>query len=311
MNPGLRLLHLVGAAVVTLLLLIGAGAVGAAGLPLNLLLPVPVAFVVLRCGTLTAAGSLLLTVVGLWFGSNPTTVASYLLQFGGPSLLFPALLRRGLRWDRATAVSALLAVGVAAAALAGYAAAAGTTLHGLVDGYVKGELAQALKTYGAADLPAQQLAEFKALAERTGAFLLRTYPALALVITGLVQMLTLLLLSALSRGHRYQLPGPNFRLWRAPELLVWPLIAGGFGLAFGQGLVATLALNLLTVLLPIYFLQGLAVISYFFARKGLSPLFRAFAYLLLTVLNPLPLIVTGIGVFDLWADFRKPRIKKT
>ena len=30
-------------------------------------------------------------------------------------------------------------------------------------------------------------------------------------------------------------------------------------------------------------------------------------YLLVTLVNPLPLMVTGLGVFDLWADFRKPK----
>ena len=219
-----------------MLLLIAAGAAGPAGLPLDLLLPVPVAFVVLRCGPLTGLGALLLASLGLFGGADAGAVASYLLQFGLPSLLFPALLWRGMRWDRAIALSVLVCVGVAAASLAGYAAAQGTSLHGLVAGYVKAELDQALKVYGSADLPAQEMAQFKALAERTGAFLLRTYPALALVVTGVVQLLTLLLLSALSRG-RYLLPGPNFRLWRAPELLVWPLIAGGFGIAFGQGLL--------------------------------------------------------------------------
>jgi hypothetical protein len=38
---------------------------------------------------------------------------------------------------------------------------------------------------------------------------------------------------------------------------------------------------------------------------------RGLGYLLLLVINPFQLLVAGIGVFDLWVDFRKPRIKKT
>jgi uncharacterized protein YybS (DUF2232 family) len=71
------------------------------------------------------------------------------------------------------------------------------------------------------------------------------------------------------------------------------------------------ALNLLTVLLPIYFLQGLAIVNHFFRKKGVSPLLQTLGYLLIAVLNPFPLIVTGVGIFDLWADFRKPRKKRT
>ena len=114
------------------------------------------------------------------------------------------------------------------------------------------------------------------------------------------------LLTLLARG-RYVLPGKSFPQWKAPEQLVWVLILSGFIVAFADGPLATVALNLLVILLPVYFLQGLAVIDCFFRRKAFSPVIRTIGYLLLTLVNPLPMLVTGIGVFDLWADFRKPR----
>ena len=70
-------------------------------------------------------------------------------------------------------------------------------------------------------------------------------------------------------------------------------------------------MNLLVVLLPVYFLQGLAVVSFFLQRREVSPLMRALSYMILFALNPFQLIVAGIGVFDLWIDFRKPRVKNT
>ena len=310
MNPGQRLLYLSAAAVATLLLMFVAGAAGPFGLFLNLLLPLPTAYVVMCCGLGAGFGTVVLIAGGLFFGGDPAAMGSYLLQFGLGSLLLPGLLRRRIAWDRAAALTVLTVALVSAASVSAYAAWKGTSLHGLVDGYIKSEINQALEMYRSAKLPAEQIKEFQKLAEATGAFLLRAYPSLAVVVTGAVQMLTLLLLSGFSRG-RYLIPGPEFRQWRSNELLVWPLIAGGFGGIFGSGTVQTVAINLLTILLPIYFLQGLAVVSYYFSRRGIAPFVRLVGYLLLTVLNPLPLIVTGIGVFDLWADFRKPRIKKT
>ena len=310
MNPGQRLLYLSAAAVGTLLLMFVAGAAGPFGLFLNLLLPLPTAYVVMCCGLGTGFGTVVLIAGGLFFGGDPAAMGSYLLQFGLGSLLLPGLLRRRIAWDRAASLTILAVVLASAATVFAYAAWKGTSLHGMVDGYIKSEIAQALEMYRSAKLPAEQIKEFQKLAEATGAFLLRAYPSLAVVVTGAVQLLTLLLLSGFSRG-RYLIPGPEFRQWRSHELLVWPLIAAGFGGIFGGGTVQTVAINLLTILLPIYFLQGLAVVSYYFARRGITPFVRLVGYLLLTVLNPLPLIVTGIGVFDLWADFRKPRIKKT
>ena len=103
------------------------------------------------------------------------------------------------------------------------------------------------------------------------------------------------------------MPGRAFPEWKSPEWLVWILIASGFLVAFGEGIAGTFALNLLVILLPVYFLQGLAVIDCFFRRKAFSPIIRTVGYLLVTLVNPLPMVVTGIGVFDLWADFRKPK----
>ena len=114
------------------------------------------------------------------------------------------------------------------------------------------------------------------------------------------------LLSLLARG-RYTVPGRAFPEWKSPEWLVWILITAGFLVAFVEGIAGTFALNLLVILLPVYFLQGLAVIDCFFRRKAFSPIIRTVGYLLVTLVNPLPMVVTGIGVFDLWADFRKPK----
>jgi uncharacterized protein YybS (DUF2232 family) len=89
------------------------------------------------------------------------------------------------------------------------------------------------------------------------------------------------------------------------------LIVAGFLVVFDAGFAGVLALNLLVILLPVYFLQGLAVIDCFFRRKAFSPIFRTFGYLLVTLVNPLPMVVTGLGIFDLWADFRKPKEPKS
>ena len=102
-----------------------------------------------------------------------------------------------------------------------------------------------------------------------------------------------------------------FHHLKLSEYLVWVLIAAGFSLLIKQPVVQQLALNCLTVILPLYFLQGIAIITFFFRKKAFSTLSRVFGYLLILVVNPLPLLVTAMGVFDMWFDFRKPRVKTT
>ena len=72
-------------------------------------------------------------------------------------------------------------------------------------------------------------------------------------------------------------------------------------------LVDKIGYSLLVVLLPLYFLQGMAVVNNFLRRKAYPPLMKGLIYTLLLLLNPLQIVVTSVGVFDLWVDFRRPR----
>lgn len=293
----------------TLLLQWAAVALGPAGVFVNLSVPLPAAYVHMRVGTPIGIAVVLLVAGTLLAVGDPSGSVAYLFQFGLASALLPWLLRRGWFWDRAVAATLLTLLAVAGVVLGGYAASRGVAVSALVEGYVQGEVDTALAVYRQAEVPEQQLEDLSRVVGQMADFMVRAWPGLVTVATGAVLVLTVLLLSRLAAGN-YHLPGVPFRLWKAPEHLVWPLILGGFGLLYADGGLRDIAINLLTVLLPVYFLQGLAVVTYYFQRRGLPPFMRGLGYLLLVVLNPLPLIVTGVGVFDLWADFRKPRKAK-
>ena len=274
-------------------------AFGFAAIVVNLFTPLPAAFVGMRCGPLFGGLTVALTLLLVLLTADPGQALMYLIQFGLPGALLPWLMTRGMAWDKAvlTVVWAMIT-------------SIGESPLGLVGGLIDREIAQTEQVmqemFAGADLPATQQDEVAAAVEKMAAFLQKAYPGIVMTVAGLMTLGLILLLSLLSRG-RYRIPGQAFPAWKAPEQLVWVLIAAGFMVAFAEGLLATFALNLLVILLPVYFLQGLAVIDCFFRRKSFSPIVRAIGYLLVTLVNPLPMLVTGIGVFDLWADFRKPR----
>jgi uncharacterized protein YybS (DUF2232 family) len=300
--------YLAGGASLTLLLHLLAGAIGPFGFLANLFMPLPAAYVFLRQGRQAAVGIVLLVACFLYLAGGFFSAGGYLLQFGLASVALPLLLKGGLAWDRAVAATLLLVVVSAAIVLGAFAQSRGLPVNTLVAEHVQAEVENALTFYRGADLPAERLAEIEAVAQGVAEFLSIAYPGLAVVATGVMLLLTVLLLWRYSKGQ-YQLPGPPFHAWKAPEQLIWILIASGFAVFFGAGVLTQLALNLLTILLPIYFLQGLAVVNHLFRRKGVTTGFRVVGYVLMTLFNPLPMIVTGIGIFDLWIDFRKPRIQ--
>jgi len=305
-----HLTYLSGGAVVTLVLLVAAGNLGIAGIVLNLLVAVPIAYVHMRFGTVPALSAVALVATGGFLMSGVTGLLSYLLQFGLLAVLLPGLMRRRWAWDRAVAATVAGIMLVSFLVLAVYASSTGETVASLVDTFATAEAEQAMAIYAAADLPSEQVAELQPAVEQMADFIRYAYPGLATTITGFLALLVLWMLNALSRGD-YTLPGPRFAAWKANELLVWPLIAAGFAFTLAEGELQQLSMNLLIILMPVYFVQGLAIVTHFFNRRQIPPFMRGLGYILIAVLNPMPLIITGIGVFDLWIDFRKPRIKTT
>ncbi|MFQ5916356.1 MAG: DUF2232 domain-containing protein [Candidatus Binatia bacterium] len=98
----------------------------------------------------------------------------------------------------------------------------------------------------------------------------------------------------------------DLREWRSPEPLIWCFILSGFSLFLPVhwGL-KTLALNILLMSALFYFFQGLAIVAYFFHHKKVPMLLRSVGYVLIAVEQFVTLFVVGLGLFDLWGDFRR------
>jgi uncharacterized protein YybS (DUF2232 family) len=307
-----RALMVVLGALAGYLLFGAAGALGAGAVLVNLFTPLPAAILGMRCGPLWAAATVALTALVVLVTADGPALLLYLLQFGVPAIFLPWLLTRGVSWDRAVFATLGLIVVLGLVTLFALASGAGQSPFTMMDSLVDQEISQTVTMMEKfAATPEQQpaeLEEFRETVAGMGDFMRRVYPGMLVAVGGALQLVTIGLLGLLVRPAR--LPGPPFALWRAPELLIWVLIAAGFGTAFSAGVVQGVALNLLVILVPIYFLQGLAVVEYFLGRKRLSPLWRGVSYLLLLLVSPLPVIVTTVGIFDLWADFRKPRQSK-
>jgi uncharacterized protein YybS (DUF2232 family) len=98
-------------------------------------------------------------------------------------------------------------------------------------------------------------------------------------------------------------------MWACPDRLVWGLIAAGFLLLTRVPPLVTISLNLLIILLTIYFLQGVAIISFWFKKKNLPMGLRVLGYIMIGLVQFLPFVVAAVGLFDIWGDFRKMRPK--
>ena len=293
---------------VTLLCFLGASRLGPAGAMLNFLTPLPVAYLSLRFGMRT--GVLAVLSVGLALGMLLPfhSLAAYFGLFGVSSLLLPLLLKKQFAWDHAVALSVIAVTTVALVFFAMYLLVSGEPPGGLIDQYLQAEIEMAMQAYQDAGLSGSQLEEMGEIAQQVADFIRGTFFGLYMAGALAVQLLTLYLLHRFKRED-YRIAGTPFADWRLPAPLIWILILTGFAMLVPQDLIQLVARNGLAVLLPLYFLQGLSVVNSFLQRKAYPPVLKGMIYLMVFIFNPLPLIVTGVGVFDLWIDFRRPRKK--
>jgi hypothetical protein len=109
---------------------------------------------------------------------------------------------------------------------------------------------------------------------------------------------------------RCVLRGRSFRPFAeeaVPDHLVWSVIAGGLLLASRQSELERMGVNLLIVLTPLYAIQGLAVFRFFFLRVRVPRLLQVLGFGLFAMQPLLLVAVAGVGLSDLWIDFRKIR----
>ena len=97
----------------------------------------------------------------------------------------------------------------------------------------------------------------------------------------------------------------NLNCWKAPHALVFGLIAASVLIFFASGTLKVICINVLIILLFVYFFQGIAVVSFFFQKKRAPFAVRFFFYLLIAILPQFLLLVIGCGLFDTWINFRK------
>jgi Predicted membrane protein (DUF2232) len=94
------------------------------------------------------------------------------------------------------------------------------------------------------------------------------------------------------------------------EPMIWVFIAAVLG-TFAQyenKVVELISLNVFNFCVAAYFFQGLAVLAKYFEVFKIGPIWRALWVVLLVF--QLPMVLSLVGVIDLWANFRKFFVRK-
>jgi len=176
----------------------------------------------------------------------------------------------------------------------------------IVELYVTGIIHDNIRIYERLDISADHLLLIRENLPQITRFFTGIFPALAL--SGAIVTVWLNLLAGRLLLQRNSVGFPDFgdlSSWKAPDRLVWILIAsGGMALAPSDTL-NIIGVNLLIVCGLIYLFQGLAIAGFFFRRRKVPVILRSLFYILIVIQHYMIIVVIAFGLFDIWVDFRK------
>jgi uncharacterized protein YybS (DUF2232 family) len=270
-------------------------------------LPVPIFYYRAKLGRrysliiLAAVFAVIMTVIGE-FSPDLMFVTGLLLT----GFVLCELVEKNMSVEQTVLFTGILVFLAGTLALIIYSNMAGIQLGALLSAYVKKNLMLSLKLYKEVGMPAEQVQALSRSMETIQYYLIRILPAICGAFLLIVAWITLLgaRMVLISKGVGF----PDFgklNTWQAPEILVWVVIGSGLLLLLPNNPARLIALNVLILLLTVYFFHGIAIISYFFESKNLPVALRFLIYSMIAIWNLLLVFVVGLGFFDMWVDFRR------
>ncbi len=95
-----------------------------------------------------------------------------------------------------------------------------------------------------------------------------------------------------------------------PDFLIWGLIVSAGSLFFIGSPAGTVGINLFVLLVLVYLFQGLAILVHTLKSKGVPKFVWILVFFIIMIQPILMGLLVGLGIFDIWVDFRKIKLKE-
>ncbi|MBF0378635.1 MAG: DUF2232 domain-containing protein [Desulfamplus sp.] len=298
------------------------------GLFMALILPMPILYFRLKLGR--NSGALIMFAVFAM-----TFVATELFSGGGSSeitgnlqgvsdrfsisidlLFYGSLLLTGfalgeclelrLSIEKSFVYTVISTLGVCSVLFFLYALSTGQGVGSIVSEYVSDNLKLTLALYENMGMSQESIEIIENSIEAIQYVLVRMLPALITTLLVFVIWVNILFIKKiLTKKGIYLAELKNLNQWKAPEHLVWFVIVLILLMIIPGKTMKIVAFNCIMILMPIYFFQGIAIISFIFERKNFPPLLKISIYIIIAIQQILVLGIIGLGFLDTWINFRK------
>lgn len=275
---------------------------------LSLLAPLPFLYYAAKWGLYQGAKVFAVTVliVGLIGKLTGFPQAIYLcVEFGLLGLIISETYRRGYSFGIAVfcGTGLMLFLGVVIVTLTGLSEDMGPIE--MVLGYFKSNLEETVRVYEKMGSDPEQIMLFREFSEMLMKVIAKTYPSLAIVGTGFVVWMNIVLSRPLFRMMNLRYPFGSMDQWSSPEHMVWGVIAAGFALLLFDGTPEMVALNGLIVMGVVYVFHGLSILLFYLNKYHVPSWIRFGVYFLLLFQQVFLGVLALAGLFDQWFNFRK------
>lgn len=278
-----------------------------AGIFSGLLAPFPAAYCRFRYGRPTAVIVIFGVTAAMSALFGVAAGIFYLVQCGLIALMMSELLLRGFSATRSIVWTTAANLVLLSGAIVFFTMSTGQSVHLLAVAEIQKSVAQAIAIYEKSGIKGDELVALKQAMSSAADLVIRLYPALVTISLIAMAGCNLALLRRFAAGFSQTLTIGLFRDYRNPDVLVWGLIAAGFAQLAADPVITTPALNVLAILVVLYFLQGLAVLYTVIARQNIAGVLRVGLHIMLVLQPYLAALIATLGIFDLWGDFRTPR----
>ena len=274
------------------------------------LVPVPLVLLSLQRGRNVGLITITAVSVVLWLLLGPAMAIGFLAMYGVTAAAMAESTRLSFPFERIIVISTLAPTVLVLVILFAGFAGEGESSFKMLEDTVRITAESSLKSLKEAGESPARIAEIRKSVNETLPTLVRAIPAILLTGFLMAAVINFLVVRFLWRKFYSQqyFEGVDISRWMLPDIMVWVLIASIGSLFLGMKFSQIAGMNLAIICLYLYLLQGLAVVVHILKTKA----FPKWVWIIVFVLIPLnPMfmgLVIGIGLFDIWVDFRKLRV---
>ena len=274
-----------------------------------LLSPFPLVFIFLQRGKQVALVLMSLIFGVLWFLVGQDQALLFMAEYAVMALVLGEMIQERYPGDWCIGVSSLVSGALSILLLVALLGNQETTVKDFFEKQIKAHFVQSIETLESVEKNKEEIAEMKAFVDKTVGGFASAYPAFVFI-GSLISAIANYSLLRIVWGRMFGsglFSERTFAEWVCPENFIWGFIAASVAWFLGQGIIADVGLNLFIVIIVIYFAQGMSIMVHFLkARK--VPIFLWLFLFIIIFAQPLFIgLIAGMGVFDIWADFRKIR----